>query len=247
MGACRVFSHGSGDGAENMASDEALLNSVAENPSAAVVRTYSWPIPTLSLGYFQPIACAESDPRWRDVPIVRRPTGGGALWHDREVTYAVVIPASHPLARRSADLYWAIHAGLAGLLVDAGVPARRRGAGGGQRDGKPFLCFADRNAEDVVAGGVKLIGSAQRRRAGAVLQHGSVLLARSSLTPELLGVSDIVSVETEPMSWARRISESIPQALGLAALPGEISPEERANASRLGKEVYRDPAWTRRR
>ncbi|HEY2155573.1 MAG TPA: biotin/lipoate A/B protein ligase family protein [Isosphaeraceae bacterium] len=247
MEACRVLPHESGDGAENMALDEALLDSVAADPSAAVVRTYSWPAPTLSLGYFQPIALAESDPRWRGVPIVRRPTGGGALWHDREVTYAVIIPAGHPLARRSADLYRAVHGALAGLLTEAGVEARRRGAAGAAPDAKPFLCFADRDAEDVVAGPAKLVGSAQRRRAGAVLQHGSILLAGSSRTPELPGLAEVANVAIEPAAWARRIAESIPPTLGLASFRGEISSEERATASRLAAEVYRNPAWTRKR
>ena len=100
---CRVLPHEVGDGPTNMATDEALLESVAAKASSAVVRTYSWSVPTLSLGYFQPIARAEAEPRWRGVPIVRRPSGGGALWHDREVTYAVVVPRSHPLSRRSGD------------------------------------------------------------------------------------------------------------------------------------------------
>src|SRR5947209_20176933 len=90
----RVLPHESGDGPWNMALDEALLDSVAADPSRAVLRTYSWSVPTLSLGYFQRFAESQADPRWRSVPIVRRPTGGGALWHDREVTYAVVIPRS---------------------------------------------------------------------------------------------------------------------------------------------------------
>ncbi len=237
----------SGDGPENMALDEALLDSVAGDPSAAVVRTYFWSVPTLTLGYFQPIARAEADPRWQGVPTVRRPTGGGALWHDREVTYALVLPASHPLARRSADLYRAVHGALAGLLLEAGVEGNRRGDSDNEPDTKPFLCFADRDAEDVVAGAVKLVGSAQRRRAGAVLQHGSVLLARSSRTPELPGAEDVGALSIEPRLWASRISEAIPRALDLVPIPGGPLPAERRRASQLGETVYRDPAWTRKR
>src|SRR4051812_5496180 len=111
-----------------MALDEALLDAVAEDPSAAWLRTYGWTAPTLSLGYFQRWADAQADPRWRDAPIVRRPTGGGAIWHDRELTYALVVPGQHPLARPSTALYRAVHEAIAGLLRARGLAADRRGA-----------------------------------------------------------------------------------------------------------------------
>ncbi len=249
MLACRSVPHESGDGPANMGLDEALLESVAADPSAAVLRTYGWATPTLSLGYFQPFARAEAESRWRGVPIVRRPTGGGALWHDREVTYALVVPRGHPLARRSADLYRAVHAAIAGLLVEVGLDARRRGEAEpapGIVD-KPFLCFADRDPEDVVAGRAKLVGSAQRRRAGAVLQHGSVLLARAPRTPELPGAADLAGIEADPLSWARHLSLAISGALGLRGDEGPLTAEERRRADVLAVEVYRDPAWTRKR
>jgi lipoate-protein ligase A len=246
MERCRALPFEPSDGPGNMALDEALLDAVAEGASPAVVRTYGWSVPTLSLGYFQPIARAEADPRWRGAPIVRRPTGGGALWHDREVTYAAVIPASHPLARRTADLYRAIHAAIAGLLVDIGLDAGRRGEAAPTGE-KPFLCFADRDAEDVVSGPIKLVGSAQRRRSGAVLQHGSILLARSPETPELPGVADLAGLDVDAPAWSRRFAEAIPRALGLDATPDEPTRAERERAGRLAEELYRNPSWTRRR
>lgn len=249
MIACRVLPHESGDGPANMGLDEALLESVAADPTAAIIRTYTWTIPTLSLGYFQPIARAESERRWRDAPIVRRPTGGGALWHDREVTYAVVVPRDHPLARRSTDLYRAVHATIAGLLAEVGLDARRRGESDGptEEGGKPFLCFLDRDAEDVVAGTAKIVGSAQRRRAGAVLQHGSVLLARSEVTPELPGAADVSGCNADPLAWGRLLREAIPRGLGLLADESPLSDDERRRAESLADEVYRDPSWTRKR
>ena len=249
MRSCRVVPHEDGDGPANMALDEALLESVADDPSAAVVRTYSWSVPTLSLGYFQPIARAEAEPRWRGVPIVRRPTGGGALWHDREVTYAIVIPKDHPLSRRSADLYAAVHAAIAGLLGAVGLDARRRGEAGSTAGGSepPFLCFADRDPEDIVAGTSKLVGSAQRRRAGAVLQHGSVLLAGSPTTPELPGIADLSGVATDPLAWAGRLARAIPETLDLEPYAGAITAGERRRAGSMAAEIYRDPAWTRKR
>ena len=162
---CRVLPHESGDGPWNMALDEALLDSVAADPSRAVLRTYSWSIPTLSLGYFQSTAEMEADPRWRSVPIVRRPTGGGALWHDREVTYAVVVPSTHPAARPSRTLYRAVHQAIGARLRSMGVEAARRGEVKIREvpGPRPFLCFTDRDPEDIVYWyGTKLVGSAER-------------------------------------------------------------------------------------
>jgi lipoate-protein ligase A len=249
MFACRILPHEAADGPANMALDEVLLASVAADPTRAALRTYSWTEPTLSLGYFQSLSLAEAEPRWRGVPIVRRPTGGGALWHHREITYAVVIPKTHPLARRSTDLYRAVHAAIAGLLATIGLTAGRRGEvdGGSPELPKPFLCFADRDPEDVVSGSVKIVGSAQRRRAGAVLQHGSILLARSPVTPELAGASDLVASTVDPFLWSSWLLKAIPQALAFERREDSFSTEERALAAELATGVYRDPAWTGKR
>ena len=85
--------------------------SVAGGAGTAYLRTYGWTIPTLSLGYFQHLAEVRADPRWSNVPLVRRLTGGGAIWHHHELTYALVVPGEHPLARPSTELYHAVHAG----------------------------------------------------------------------------------------------------------------------------------------
>src|SRR4051812_45773913 len=112
----RVFPFRSGDGPSNMALDEALLEAAAADASFAALRTYGWSTPTLSLGYFQAIAAAEADPRWRGVALVRRPTGGGAIWHHHELTYALALPASHPLGRSRVALYHEVHASIAVML-----------------------------------------------------------------------------------------------------------------------------------
>jgi lipoate-protein ligase A len=247
---CRVLPHADSDGPGNMAMDEALLDSVAEDPSAAALRTYGWIEPTLSLGYFQRVAEAEAEPRWRGVPLVRRPTGGGAIWHDRELTYALIVPRTHPLAATPADLYRAVHEAIAEVLRRRGVPAGRRGGDGdvgeNQRH-RPFLCFTDRDPEDIVSRGLKILGSAQRRRSGAVLQHGSLLLSRSPTAPELPGVGDLFGVATALPAWSDPLREAIPAALGLRAEDDEPSEVERRRASELAMRVYRDPRWTRRR
>jgi lipoate-protein ligase A len=244
---CRVLAHEDADGPGNMARDEALLDAVAAAPAEAAFRTYGWSEPTLSLGYFQAIGEVEADPRWRDVSIVRRPTGGGALWHHHEVTYALAVPRTHPLAARAPELYRAVHAAIAGTLRGQGVVARRRGPTADLPPARPLLCFSDRDDEDLVVRGVKVVGSAQRRRRGAVLQHGSLLLRRSGRTPELPGLGDLAAAPTAVPSWSSLLRSQIPEALGLHARDGELTAEERARARALEREVYRNPAWTRRR
>ena len=246
---CRVLPFEVADGPANMALDEALLDEVAEGPTrGAVLRTYGWSAPTLSLGYFQKVADAEADPHLREAPIVRRPTGGGAIWHHHEITYAVVIPGDHALARHADDLYRATHAAIADLLGTQGVAAGRRGASPASftRD-SPFLCFTDRNSEDIVFQGFKLVGSSQRRRPGALLQHGSVLLARSPVDPGLPGVGDLCPVRTDPQYWSSLLLESLPAALGLVGQSADIPGEIRRRAEVLRREVYGAPSWTRRR
>jgi lipoate-protein ligase A len=248
---CRILHHETADGPTNMAVDLALLDAVDADPWAAVLRTYGWTEPTLSLGYFQTYVTIESQARWRGVPLVRRPSGGGALWHDREITYALVIPRSQPSASRASDLYRAVHEAIARLLAEHGVAARRRGPvdpPGPDGPERPFLCFADRDPEDVVLGPAKLVGSAQRRRPRAVLQHGALMLERSDATPELPGLRELAGPDLAAEPWADRLARQLPEALGLdPGPPGSLTPEERAAAHRLRDAVFLDPAWTRRR
>lgn len=238
----RVLPYAEADGPGNMAIDEALLETA--EAGTAVLRTYGWTEPTLSLGYFQNLDAARADPRWRAVPTVRRPTGGGALWHDREVTYALVIPRDHPLARRHVDLYEAVHEAIAADLRSLGANARRRGHGG--EGDRPFLCFRDADPSDVVIDGVKVVGSAQRRRAGAVLQHGSLLLAASPTAPELPGLAEVAGREIARLDWVERLGRLLAAACGLTPQPDVATLTEQRRAAELRAD-YADPAWTGRR
>lgn len=245
---CRLLPHEIRDGPDNLALDESLLDSVDLDPSAAVLRTYEWSEPTLSLGYFQDFEAFRSDPRWDEVPTVRRPSGGGALWHDREVTYALIVPRSHPLGGRPTALYRAVHAAIAASLRGAGIAAERRGdAPGASRPSRPLLCFLDRDPEDILIGGRKVVGSAQRRRTSAVLQHGSLLLHASTRTPELPGMAELAGVPPEAERWSAMIREELPGALGLSAVRDALRDAEREATRTRSESVYRDSGWTERR
>ena len=169
-----------------MAADGALLDAAADGTPGG--RWYRWAEPTVSLGHFQtPDELADTP--LAALPAVRRLSGGGAIVHDHEWTYAMAVPRSHPLAKTPERLYEAVHGELIAALAAAGVAARLRGDGGASRD-DPTLCFLRRDPRDVVvttAGGAvrKVVGSAQRRRKGAVLQHGSLI---ASASPEAIGV-----------------------------------------------------------
>jgi hypothetical protein len=152
-----------------MAVDETLLDSAAEG--ICTVRWYRWEQATLSLGYFQSQEEALADSRLRDLPIVRRLSGGGAIVHHHELTYSCAVPALHPLAAAPRRLYSAVHEGIIGVLAEFGYEAALRGTNAPAL-GAEYLCFGRMDDFDVVMGGHKVLGSAQRRRKGAVLQHG---------------------------------------------------------------------------
>jgi lipoate-protein ligase A len=162
------------DAAGQMAADLTLLDDVAAG-GAPALRLYRWSPPAVSLGHFQPgddvdlEACAR-----RGVEVVRRPTGGQGLLHGADLTYAVAVPRPPGADGRVDAVYtWlasALIKGLDGLGVDAAV-ARHDGPAGP-------VCFAGQQGADLRVGDRKLCGSAQVRRGGTVLQHGSILLTR---------------------------------------------------------------------
>ncbi len=250
---CRVLAYEAADGPGNMAFDEALLDWVAGGEDSAYLRTYGWTVPTLSLGYFQSLAEAQADTRWASVPIVRRPTGGGAIWHEHDLTYALVVPAEHPMARSRTDLYRVVHAVFAAVLKDRGAGGNGDAGAGNSTVGiaskqteqkRPLLCFTDRNPHDIVIGGFKVVGRRTRRRAGAVLQHGSLLLDRSDRTPELRGVRNVADIPLGPREWSDQLIERIPGALGLRTIAVPVPGAVRDRARQLEQTIYRIPAWT---
>src|SRR5688500_7762020 len=109
-------------GSWNMALDEALLHRAAEG-APAVLRFYEWQEPTLSLGYFQRYADWVCHSASAGCAVVRRATGGGAILHDRELTYSCVLPPGHSLGRHAADLYNAIHDSIVAVLAEHGLTA----------------------------------------------------------------------------------------------------------------------------
>ena len=207
-------------GAWNMAVDAALLEESLRS-GTTFVRLYRWAEPTISLGYFQKPEEHQADPRLSHLPCVRRLSGGGAILHDQEQTYSCVLPPGHHLSEQPSQLYDLIHSIVIGLLQERGVEVQLRG-----RDLKdcvePFLCFLREASPDLVFRGHKVLGSAQRRRRGAILQHGSLLLRSSASAPELLGLSNLLATFCWSECAAAELGRRMAHALGDEIIAGEL-------------------------
>ncbi len=253
---CRLIIDPPAAGAWNMALDEALLESAGRDGIASL-RFYSWQEPTLSLGYFQPHADRQLHTASASCALVRRASGGGAILHDQELTYSIALPGTHPLAARAEKLYQAAHASLIETLAELGVVAALCAPSNdaGSRADKPFLCFQRRETGDVLLGQYKVAGSAQRRQRGAVLQHGSVLWARSKFAPELPGICDLVpAVEKSRATtadqlhhllklWTPRLAAQLELDLSAESLAEALL----AAARKIERCKFGDPGWTCRR
>lgn len=237
-----------------MAWDHALLERAART-GETTLRVYEWDRPTLSLGRNQPARDAYDLPQvaQRGIGLVRRPTGGRALLHAREVTYSVTAPITHEPLRA---MYHRTNALLLRALRSLGVNVEL--ASPFERAPAPSLapCFDQPTAGEIVLGGRKLVGSAQWRHGGAVLQHGSILLAddqpliasllRAPIAPPPPAASLADALASPPSAF--EVGEALFQA---AAAEGDASDLPRSDDLRQAIErwtaYYADDAWTWRR
>jgi lipoate-protein ligase A len=241
-----------------MALDEALMTR-ARQTGEWTLRVYGWSAPTISLGRNQS-AMRHYDReriRHRGLSVVRRPTGGRAILHHREITYSVTGPASSAGSERESyrRINRLLVLALAKLGVDAGVAPKRERA----RIPDATPCF-ERPAEgELTFGGRKIAGSAQWRSGGALLQHGSILIADdqgrladvslSAERPALL----VPATLAEAMGRIPTLSEaatafadSIRELEDPDPAPLELDDELRARTSSLVVQ-YSDDSWTWRR
>jgi len=178
----RFIDSGSGNGFTHMAVDLALAQQAAQRPFAATLRVYRWQPAAVSLGYHQSLEEIDSDAcRRQGVDVVYRPTGGRAVLHSNELTYSVTLsPASRLFNLEIMAVYerisLAILAALAQLRIPAVFDRSERTARDFSRGELSSLCYASAIQHEIGVQGRKLVGSAQRRFADAVLQHGSILI-----------------------------------------------------------------------
>jgi lipoate-protein ligase A len=240
-------------GALNMGIDEALLGSVSRGESPPTLRLYSWSPPCVTVGYFQSLedevdlgAC-----RGAGVDVLRRLTGGGAVFHDAEITYSLVVPLGHELAPDDIlESYRRICAALVAALAGLGVES----------------AFAPIN--DIAAGGRKLSGNAQTRRSGCLLQHGTILLDLDAermfsllrVPAEKMRGRLIEDVKARVTSLRALLGREVPYSEAASALrrgfaeawdaeleEAELSRSEADEARRLAVRRFSSPEWNGRR
>lgn len=233
-------------GAANMARDEALLISVGCGAAPPTLRLYEWSEPTISLAYFQRYAQYQTlRPPAGRMPVVRRLTGGGAILHDRELTYSLTIPTDHHvLVGHRNRLYEFVHEALMACLKEAGVASRWSGETDDSGPAKgPFFCFARRHRLDVLIGADKVAGSAQRRTADAVLQHGSIIFERRFDQQPAAALS---AGGIDLAMLRRRLPATLGRIIGIRCSDGTWSGDV-LQAARALECKYAGQEWTRRR
>ena len=258
----RLIRSGPMPGAMNMALDDALLQTVAAGESPPVLRLYRWQPATLTLGYAQKVdagvdltACEKAG-----VDVVRRPTGGRAVLHDREVTYAVITPCASPFAVSVAHNYRVIAEVLRNTLRHFDLPAELVPGKPRAQQGQA-VCFTAPAQHELLVAGCKVAGCAQKRRGGAFLQHGSIPLELDvKLLDRLLpGQADEAAVERlNGVGWLNRFAaqplsidavedvliDCFARDLGVEWQESSPTPAELALAGELCRRCYGDPSWT---
>lgn len=214
-----------------MAVDEALL----VHGHAPVLRLYGWSEPSISLGATQPKRQDLASLLELGLPVVRRLTGGGAILHADELTYSVTLDLDHPVLDGAdrEESYHRLHVPIVQALADHGLEVSRGQAAleSLPRAEEPILCFGRSTVLDLLADGSKLVGSAQRRRGGRLLQHGSIILTSDPRQPGTASLA--TSLETPPS--ADMLAASIARQFGVLFGPldaGDLLDVESEHAAR---------------
>jgi len=268
----RLICDGAHPGAMNMAIDEALLYSHANGESPPVLRLYGWDPPALTIGYFQSHEREVDEDGCRSLGFdwVRRPTGGRAVLHQHELTYAAVI-GEHLLGGSVLETYRALSLalvrGLRTLGIEAdlapGRPPTRR-----DRELSSAACFDSATPHELTVGGRKVIGSAQVRQRGVLLQHGSVPLELDrdavvqtlnlgsgpvrkrvlrTLERKAAGLAEVTDADLTYEKVADALRRGFSRTFELELLPDTLSDAERDLVRELYEDKYRTEQWNRKR
>ena len=257
-----------------MAVDQAIAEAAATGAVPPTLRFYRWNPPTISLGRHQKLADVdETQTAARGYDLVRRATGGRAILHVDELTYSVSGPTEDPhMAGGVMDAYLRFSNALLSGLSTLGLRAEK--AGGRTRAGRDLsaACFEMPSAYEITAGGRKLMGSAQSRRKGYVLQHGSLPLCgdvtrlvdvlaltcaakdrlRQQLRQQAATLAEAMNLppDSERLAFphvATAMAGGFSSTLDQDLEPGTLSAGELRRSAELIRVRYADPAWTRQR
>ncbi len=266
----RVIEHKPAQGAWNMAVDEAILESVYQGGSRPTLRLYAWKPACLSLGLAQPFSEVDTHALiangW---DLVRRPTGGRAILHTDELTYAVIAQETEPRVRGGVlESYLRLsHALLESLKLLGLYPEANEKDTDNQRKTPNPVCFEVPSNYEITVKGLKLIGSAQARRKEGILQHGAIPLggdltriitalkfedetAQTNAKERLLAHATTIERELRRRpSWdevSKALQKAFTTTLNLNLEAGELTPKETRRAQELMQEKYAHPSWTER-
>lgn len=267
----RVVNSGINHAANNMAVDEAILRAHVSGETPPTIRFYGWRPAAMSIGYFQKAADDVDIDKCRTegVDIVRRLTGGRAVLHDAELTYSVVVRENYPLIPATITASYryfseGLLAGLNKLGIDASMSIPRAAYGQTKRRHASAACFDAPSHYEITAQGRKLAGSAQVRKDGVILQHGSILLTfnpvqvaallnlpsheKQNVVAEMLAkravsIKEILGREITWDSACQAMIEAFGPALGIEWEPGQLSEKEQAVASELVDTKYGSDSW----
>jgi len=258
-------------GAWNMAVDESILEHIGCNEAMPTLRLYAWEPACLSLGHAQPVADVDLlRVKQRGWEVVRRATGGRAILHTDELTYAVIAPMDEPrVAGSILESYNRLAQALLLAVKSLELPVEMKehvGLTGNMPPTNP-VCFEVPSSYEITVNGKKLIGSAQARKKEGVLQHGSLPLTgdlaricqalvfeneavREDAARRLLErATTVESALGRAVSWERAAQAFIhafEAQLGLSLKRGELSESESRRADELVREKYDHAVWTKR-
>ena len=243
MNTVRLLPFESLSGVGNMAADEAMLESAAHGVTS--LRFYTWTEPTLSLGYFQ----ASGDRLTRPPSAwVRRSTGGAGILHDpaHEITYSFVLPPGSEGQPKGESWVCRFHHLLQDSFRTFGVETRAVICGEERKLG-PVLCFLHQTPAELLANGSKVVGSAQRKLRGCLLQHGSILLSRSPLAPEVPGVAELTGKRVDVLRLQLDVVKRVGDAFGWRLSEDTWTATEVTERERIAKEKYGTAEWNEKR
>ena len=260
----RLLWTGRADGFTNMATDEAILLAVAQGQAPPTLRFYGWAPFCLSIGRHQSISEVDVERcRAAGIDIVRRPTGGWAILHAHELTYSIVALQDDPrLAGGVVESYRRLSTGLVAGLRLLGLDAVQSGPAPCRQEAS--ACFHAPSDYEVTVRGRKILGSAQLRRRGAVLQHGSLPLKgdvariayflrfasederrclRKAIQERAITLSQALGSLPPLTEVVRALTRGMAQALNLCLIPGRLSSYERMLIQKLRREKYTSDEW----
>ena len=253
-------------GAMNIAVDAAILSAVGRDEVPPTLRLYHWDPPCLSLGYSQPFSDLDQDQlRSRGWDIVRRPTGGRAILHTDELTYAVIGPKTDPRLKGGLmESYRRLSKALFESLIILGLPVQVHSGKNPDSINHP-VCFENPSDFEITVEGKKIIGSAQARKKEGLLQHGSLPLfgdldritkvldylnpqdreqAGKDLLKKAATVYDILGKKISWEDTARAFIHGFTKVLNLEFEQDELTPAEKKEAQILAAEKFGNPVWT---